>query len=150
MQSAAMSDDPFQTQPQGVYTEQRVVDHAASPAERTYAMWIHLGGLIASFAAVATQGIGFWVPPVVVLTMWLIKRHESPFLDDHGREAMNFQISLLILFLIALVVGLMAFCVGVIFTTLAVYILGIIGMIMGSVAAGRGEFFRYPMCIRVL
>ena len=50
--------------------------------QRTYALFMHLGSLFA----------GFLVP----LIMWLIKREESPFIDDHGKQLMNWNISLVI------------------------------------------------------
>lgn len=128
----------------------RHVDGAASAGERTYAMWIHLGALIAAVVGAAPHFLGFWAPALVVLVMWQARRHESPFLDDHGREAMNFQISLLILYALAWVVGMAALCVGWIVTVPAVLILGMVGLIMGAVAGSRGEYFRYPMCIRVI
>lgn len=128
----------------------RVVDDAATGAERQYATWIHVGALIAMVVAAATHLVAFWAPPLVVLVMWLVRRHESPFLDDHGREAMNFQISLLILLLLAWVVGILMCGVGWLVTVPAVYVLGIIGLIMAAVAASKGQYFRYPMCIRLL
>ena len=79
--------------------------------------------------------------------MWLIKRKDSPFLDDHGKEAVNFQISLVIYFFISAI--LMVVLVGIALMA-AVYVLGIVGMIMASVAANRGEYYRYPMCLRLI
>ena len=94
-------------------------------------------------------GIGGPISFIAVLIMWLIKKDDSPFLDDHGREAVNFQISL---FLWALILG-----IGAVFTCglsaiflFAIPIVGAIGMIYAAVAANRGEFFRYPMTFRIL
>jgi len=121
----------------------RAFDPDAGPDERTFAMFMHLTLLL------NLTGVGGPISFIAVLIMWLIKKDESPFLDDHGREAVNFQISL---FLWALILG-----IGAIFTCgisalflLAIPIVGAIGMIMAAVAANRGEFYRYPMTMRLV
>lgn len=128
----------------------RLVDPAATPSDRQYATWIHMAGLICVIVAASTHLVTFWMPPLVVLIMWLSRRHDSAFVEDHGKEAVNFQISLVILSLLAWVIGLLACGVGWIVTVPFVFVLGIVGLIMAALAAKRGEYFRYPMCIRLL
>ncbi len=106
--------------------------------ERTYATFLHLT-LLAVHA---------FVPVVPALAMWLIKRERSPFIDDHGREAVNFQISLVIYALAGVVAGFLTCGVGWWVILPATYILGIVGMIRGAMDAHRGLFYRYPMCLR--
>lgn len=116
----------------------RVVDPDAPENERSYALATHL-----SLLAIHLIGI----PGIIPLTMWLIRKGVSPFLDDHCKEALNFQISLLIYGIAC--IPLCAILVG--FPLLfGVYALGIVGCIMGAMAAYRGEFFRYPMTIRLI
>jgi uncharacterized protein len=129
---------------------ERVVDHAATATERQYAMMTHLAGLAACIAAVFTMPVTFWMPTAAVVVMWLIRRHDSPFLEDHGREATNFQISLLMF-------SVGVFCAGFLTCGAAWFIgypvlavVSAIGLIRAAVAANRGEYFRYPMCIRVV
>jgi hypothetical protein len=73
---------------------------------------------------------------IVPLIMWQIKKDRSPFIDDHGREAINFQISINLYVLVSTL--LLIVCVGwpmfVATTTL-----GIIGIVLASLAAHRGE-----------
>jgi uncharacterized Tic20 family protein len=115
----------------------RLVDEQAQEWERTYAMCLHLSLLTVHVV----------MPVIPALVMWLIKRDRSPFVDDHGREAINFQLSLVIYFVASIV---LFFCgIGVVIA-MAVYVLGIVGMILGAVAAQRGEYFRYPATIRFL
>ncbi len=121
-----------------------------TPGDRTYAMWTHVGPLIAFGLTVVTSGVSFFVPALVALCLWLARRHDSVFLDDHGREALNFQISLVLLGVVAAVVGLLLCGVGILVTVPAVAVLGVVGGIMGATAAHRGEYFRYPACIRFL
>lgn len=111
-------------------------DAHAQEWERTYAMFTHLSLLAAHF-----------VPIVPTLILWLIKRDTSAFIDDHGKEAVNFQISLIIYLVSATV---LAMCVIGVPIIIAAYALAIVGMILAAVAANRGQFYRYPMCIRFI
>ncbi len=122
-----------------VHGKGRVVDPHAAEGERTYAMFMHLT-LIASHMG---------VPIVPALIMWLIKKDKSPYLDDHGREALNFQFSLICYAIGAFLVGLVT-CGAGFLLYLPLYALGIVGMILASVAANKGEYYRYPMTIRFL
>lgn len=85
------------------------------------------------------------------LVAWLVRKDQSPFVDDHGKEILNFLIGLVLLLAIMaisclLVIGIPVALVGV----PAVLICGVVNLIRGAVAAGRGELFRYPMTIRLL
>lgn len=124
----------------GFMPQDRIVDGQAQEWERTYAMFNHLSLL--TFHVL--------LPVIPALVMWLIKRERSPFVDDHGREAVNFQISLVLYALVVVpIVGLLTCGIGWVLWV-AVYGLGIVGMILGAVAANKGEYFRYPACIRFL
>jgi uncharacterized Tic20 family protein len=105
------------------------------PEDRTYAIFNHLVFLLAP------------LPIIPQLIMWLIRKDHSVFLDDHGKEAVNFQITLC---LFAAISGLLVIVgIGLIFLLLLPWF-GIVCTIMAAVAAGRGEFFRYPMTIRLI
>lgn len=105
--------------------------------ERTYAMCSHLLLLA-----------GHIIPVAPSLILWLVKRDQSSFVDDHGKEAVNFQISIVI-YMIAGGVLIAACFVGFVVIA-AAYVLAIVGMILASVAAHRGQYFRYPMTIRLI
>lgn len=128
----------------------RFVVQDASPDDRTYSTLMHLtllGHIVIPYLAI-----------IGLIVMWSIKKKESRYIADHGREAVNFQISLilysLILPIIAIPIGLLLFVVGVAITVpIAVifpYVLGLIGMVLAAMAANRGEMYRYPMTIRFL
>lgn len=132
----------------------RLRDESASSSERQYAMFNHLAGLLSliDFAL-----IGF----VASLIMWLVRRDDSEFLDDHGKEAVNFQISLFLYVIIGVVAGVLfaVLTLGIgavivvplgILGALFIVVLRIVGCIMAAVAANRGEFYRYPMCMRLI
>ena len=116
----------------------RLVDPHAQEWERLYATFTHLTLLLFHVA----------IPVAPAVVMWLIKREKSPFVDDHGREAINFQISLLLYYILG---GLLVPACGLgLVLIIAAYALGIVGMILASVAANKGEYYRYPATVRFL
>lgn len=117
--------------------------------EKSFAVFAHLGLL--GHLAVPVLSIG------IPIAIWLTKKDKSAFVDDHAREAINFQISLMIytvaLPAIAALVGVLTCGVGMVLLAPALvgpYVLGLVGMIMAAMATNRGEFFRYPMTIRFI
>lgn len=115
----------------------------ASDEDRTYATFLHLSGGALSLFTPAPALLG-------PLIMWLVRKNMSPFVDDHGREAVNFWITLIVY---GVVIGLL----GIPTLTLAwwigfplLFLFGAYGVIFASLAANRGEIYRYPMCIRFI
>ncbi|MEM7344501.1 MAG: DUF4870 domain-containing protein [Chloroflexota bacterium] len=111
--------------------------------ERSMGMLVHLLGL-AGFVVPLANFIG-------PLILWLTKRDESAFLDDQGRESLNFQISMflwaIVFVILALtIVGLVVAIPGLIVMGLATVILPIIG----AIKANEGQRYRYPFTIRLL
>lgn len=138
--------------PEG-YTVDPVTGHAKATglteANRMYASWCHWGPTIAGVSVMATSGVTFIIPPLVALALWQIKNSESQFIDDHGREALNFQISLILLALILIPITIFTCGIGAILY-IGLPILMIVGGIFGGIRAHKGEFYRYPMCIRLV
>jgi len=106
-----------------------------SDTDRHFGIAIHLSPLVA-----------FLFGPAILapLVLWLIRKDESPFVDDHGREMLNAILSFVVYHIVAIltVIGIIALPV--------LYIVGVVNLVRGAVSAGRGEFFRYPMTIRFL
>lgn len=131
---------------------ERFVDAGADRGERTYSLINHLVGLLSLVSGgVPISGL------ICTIIMWRIRAKDSPFLDDHGREAVNFQISQAVYFVIGAAVlpivilatlGFGAFLVPL--GMLALNALNVIGCARGAQAAHRGEYYRYPMCLRFL
>lgn len=120
-----------------------------SEGNRSYAAWCHFGPTIAAASVIFSSGVTFIIPPLVALALWQIKNDESAFIDDQGKEALNFQISLVLLALILIPITIFTCGIGgVLYIGLPV--LAIVGGIMGGVAASKGQYFRYPMCFRVV
>ncbi len=117
--------------------------HASQADERTYATFNHIVPLIAHI------GGPFLTPLIAAIIMWQIKKDQSPFLDDHGRESVNFQLSLLIYAAIIIVAAIITCGIGA-FLTIPLLILNIVGCILAARAAHRGDYYRYPMSIRIV
>lgn len=113
-------------------------DPAVTDSERTYALFTHLAGLLGFIA---------FIPVAPTLIMWAIKKDRSPFIDDHGREAMNAQISYLLYTL-----GLFAIAPVTCGTTglvaLAMPVGAVVFTVLAAINASRGEYHRYPATIR--
>jgi uncharacterized Tic20 family protein len=99
----------------------------------------------------ATALAGFFVPwaghIVGPLIVWLAKRADSPEIDAHSKESLNFQISMLIYNAIAAILCLML--IGFVILGL-LHILNIIFVIIASVQASEGKLYRYPLAIRLI
>jgi len=95
------------------------------------------------------QGLSFRALDTILgpLIVWLIKRGDASEIDAHGKEALNFQISMLIYNLVAGVLCLLL--IG--FALLAVlHILNVVFVIIASLKASEGHMYRYPLTIRLL
>lgn len=135
----AVAEPVFMNQARQVY-----VDPHADESERTYATFLHLVGLLSLLDAMVLGLVGS-------IVMWRIKAKVSPFLDDHGREAVNFQLSLLLYtFVGSAFFAIFTLGLGVLPWIAAIYIVRLIGCIRGAMASHRGEYYRYPVCIRFI
>ena len=100
---------------------------------RMWGMLCHLTALFAGF-----------VGPLIV---WLIKKDEIPFVDDQGKEALNFQITVAI----AVFVSFLLCFVVIGFLLLPVVGIGALVLtIIAAVKANGGEAYRYPITIRFI
>ncbi len=99
----------------------------------------------------ATALAGFFVPwaghIVGPLIIWLAKRGDSPEIDAHSKESLNFQISMLIYNAIAAILCLVL--IGFVILGL-LHILNVIFVIIASIQASEGKLYRYPLAIRLI
>ena len=106
--------------------------------ERTWAMLAHLGSFVAAYIA-----LGLLAPLIVLL----VKGNESAYVRAHSVESLNFQITALIAALVSIpfvfiLIGIpMLIVIGVLY---------LIWVIQASLAANRGEYFRYPVNWRIV
>jgi uncharacterized protein len=89
-------------------------------------------------------GVGHILGPLII---WLAKRTDSPEIDAHGKESLNFQISMLIYSLISGILCLIL--IG--FLLLAIlHLLNLVLVIVASIQASEGKLYRYPITIRLI
>lgn len=101
--------------------------------EKTLATLAHILGCFGTF--------------IVPLIIYLVKKDESPYVREHAKEALNFQITMFIYYIISGI--LIIILIGI----LGFIFLGIFSMVVSIVAAIKaldGKPYRYPMCIRFI
>jgi uncharacterized protein len=120
-------------------TDQTTEAGAADEAVRTSAVAAHLStfaGLIMPFGSV-----------IGPLAVWLTRRHRDPFIDQAGREALNFGISIAIYGSVLLVAALML--VGI-----PLLVVGVVAWVvlasLAAVKASQGQLYRYPLTMRLV
>ena len=107
---------------------------------RTWNALCHASALLGVFLHFPGHLLG----PLIV---WLVKRGDSPDIDAHGKEALNFQISMLIYNIVSAVFCLIL--IGFVFLAI-LWVLNAILVIIASIQASEGKFYRYPMTIRFI
>ena len=122
------------------------IDHSANPLKepdaevRLWAMIAHLAGFLGYFIPV----IGSLIGPLIV---WQLKKDLHPFVDEQGKEALNFQITVLIALAVSFLLMLLV---------IGVFLLGIVAvgaivlMIIAAIKAHEGVPYRYPFCLRLI
>jgi len=103
--------------------------------DKTLALITHLSGIVAGF--------------IVPLIIWLINKDKTDkaFLIDQAKEALNFQITLIIAYVACMVLSFVL--IGALLMPI-VWIASVIFMILAAVKANNGEAYRYPVAIRLI
>lgn len=111
--------------------------------EKTMGLLAHILGGITSFLG-----------PLII---WLIKKDESPFVNDQGKEALNFQITVVGAWI---AIGILSFIVAmaqipaigcvIVLVQLAVGVGQLVLAILGGLAANKGTVYRYPFAVRLI
>lgn len=107
--------------------------------EKKWGMLTHLSALIAQFIF---PGLGPIIAPLIV---WLIKKDSIAFVDDQGKEALNFNISV---FLYSIICGLLWLVVIGMVLFPILFLFWLVFTIVASVKAYEGVAYRYPLTIR--
>lgn len=107
---------------------------------RLWAMIAHLAGFLGYFLPV----VGSLIGPLII---WQLKRDVHPYVDEQGKEALNFQITVALAALVSLL--LMVVVIG--FFLMAIVVVGaIVLMIIAAIKANEGAGYRYPFCLRLI
>ena len=112
---------------------------APSAEERQWAMFAHLSALVGVIIP-----LGSIIGPLVI---WLIKKDTMPFVNDQGKEALNFNITVAI----AAIVGWILCFILIGFLLLAVLAVGwLVFVIIATIKANEGTTYRYPFTLRLV
>ena len=120
----------------GAAAPQYVAGPAAPMSDSDQRLWStlsHVGGIL----------FGFLAP----LVIWLVFKERGRYVEDQSKEALNFQITLAIAYIVSLF--LMIIIIG--FVTFAIaWICAIVFGIIAAMAANKGEAYRYPVTLRLV
>jgi uncharacterized Tic20 family protein len=116
------------------------VEEPNRPDVRTWCVLCHAAALAGIFLHV----LGHFFGPLIV---WLVKRGESAEIDAHGKESVNFQISMAIYNIIALLLCIILIGIPIL---IALWVLNTVFVIIASIQAGEGKLYRYPIAIRFI
>ena len=106
---------------------------APSNDDKNIATVTHIGGTVFSF-----------IPALIV---WILKKDDSAYIADQAKEALNFQITVLIAQFIAGILAIIL--IGFLFMGI-IWILNVVFCIIAAIASSKGETYRYPLCLRLI
>jgi uncharacterized protein len=107
---------------------------------RTWCVLCHASALLGLFF----HFLGHLLGPLIV---WLVKRGDSPEIDTHGKESLNFQLSMLIYDAIAAILCIVLIGIPIL---IILWIMNTVFVIIASIRASEGQLYRYPLTIRFL
>jgi len=122
-----------------------------SADERQWAMFAHLSALVGGILTSGWAGsLGCFIGPLII---WMIKKDTMPFVDDQGKEALNFNITVGLIFLALLLLSIFTLGIGLIIAIPAWIVIGIAWLVLTIIAgikANNGETYRYPLTLRLI
>jgi uncharacterized Tic20 family protein len=121
-------------------TEPAASGPAPTENERTWGMLAHLSAL----AGLVMPLIGIVLGPLAV---WLARRDDSPFVAAHAKEALNFNLSVLLAAIACML--LMLVFVGFLLGT-ALFVAWLVMTLVAAIKASEGETYRYPFSLRFI
>jgi len=121
-----------------------------TPEEKQWALFAHLSALIGAIFTGFGFGFGCFIGPLII---WLVKKDTMPFVDDQGKEALNFNITLAIVAAVLLILTIMTLGIGIFITLPVGVLVGIawlIFTIIAAIKASEGVAYRYPVTLRLI
>jgi uncharacterized Tic20 family protein len=122
-----------------------------SAEERKWATFAHLSALLGALVTSGWAGsIGFFIGPLII---WLLKREEMPFVNDQGKEALNFAITVSIACFALLLLTILSLGIGLLVTVPAFVVIGITALVLvviAAIKANEGVAYRYPFSLRLV
>ncbi|HEY5802911.1 MAG TPA: DUF4870 domain-containing protein [Lysobacter sp.] len=121
-----------------------------SAEQRQWAMFAHLSAIA---GAVLTSGIGGWGTFLGPLIIWLLKKDTMPFVEDQAKEALNYNITVAIVFFALAVLVFITLGIGLLIAIPAWVVVGVAWLVFTIIAAVKsndGVSYRYPFTLRLV
>lgn len=121
-----------------------------SREERQWALFAHLSALLGGLITSHVWGLGCILGPLII---WLVKKDGMPFVDDQAKEALNFNITVAIVFALLWVFTIATFFIGAFLTIPLGFLIAVAALVLVIVAAikaNEGERYRYPFTLRLI
>lgn len=121
-----------------------------SAEERQWAMFAHLSALLGGLVTGWVGGWGWFLGPLII---WLVKKDTMPFVNDQAKEALNFNITIAIVFIILTILSVATLGFGLVIALPLMFIIGIAALvfiIMAAIKANEGKAYRYPFALRLI
>jgi uncharacterized Tic20 family protein len=122
-----------------------------SAEEKQWAMFAHLSALAGGILTSGWAGsIGCFIGPLII---WMVKKDTMPFVDDQAKEALNFNISVALVFLALFLLSIVTLGIGLIIAIPAWIVVGIAWLvftIIAAIKAHEGVAYRYPLTLRLI
>ncbi|MDC8012188.1 DUF4870 domain-containing protein [Tahibacter soli] len=118
--------------------------------EKQWAMLAHLSALVGGLLTGWAGGWGVFVGPLAV---WLLKKDTMPFVDDQGKEALNFNITVALVCVGLLLFSVITIGIGLIVAIpawLVLCIAWLVATVVGALKASEGMAYRYPLTLRLV
>ena len=101
--------------------------------EKTMALLSHILALV-----------GWFIAPLII---YLLKKDESPFVAEHAKESLNFQITIGLFYIISFI--LLIILIGA-FLMVIVGLVNLILIIIATIKASEGKYYKYPFNLRLI
>lgn len=110
--------------------------------ERLWAMLCHLSSFLTIFAGANV------IAPLVI---WMVKRDSSPLIADQGKEVLNFQITMMVLYAVAVACFFTVILIPItILLAVVLPLWHLVLTIVGAIKAYDGQYYRYPLTLRLI
>ena len=120
--------------------EKNETANSTQKQERTWATFCHLSALVAFIGIPFGNILG----PLVI---WLIKKNEMPLVEQEGKAALNFQISMTIYTVVAFILCFVAIGFLLIFPIILV---NVVLVVIAAIKTSNGEKYQYPCTIQII
>lgn len=112
-----------------------MADEITTPSndDKNIATVTHLGGTVFSF--------------IPALLVWVLKKDDNAYISGQAKEALNFQITILIGYFIASVLAVIL--IGFLLMGI-IWLINVVFCIIAAISTSKGESYRYPFCLRLI